>query len=103
MAFVYIMFLVIATLGYLLSLFVLIFLCHATCRCGDGISVACSVGVFRSSCSRFSCVRWAYQKPIFGDDIVVIYVLILFTEFRDVSLYGATCFSLLIGTTQECK
>ena len=35
------MFLVIAAFGYLLSMFVLIFLCHVACGCGDGIRFCC--------------------------------------------------------------
>jgi len=34
-------FLVIATFGYLLSLFVLIFLCQAVCGCSDGTRFCC--------------------------------------------------------------
>jgi len=55
--------------------------------------VACSVGIFQSSFFVSSCVWWVYRKPVFGDDIVVIYVFILFTEFRYVSLYGIHMFS----------
>jgi len=84
----------IATFGYLLNLFVLIFLCQAACRCGDDTRFCY---LFSSCFAKFVYCFQLYltsvPKPVFVDGVVVISLLILFTEFRDTSLYGIHMFS----------